>query len=124
MAHDPTAYDITHGFDDDVLAGLEQHQLDAITTLLARSSERAYRRGFQQGSTLSRLPEARANLHDWRYGVSADDSPWADAPRIETSADRLFTENRELARLGLRAPVYDAIAGDCRRDPTYVPIGR
>jgi hypothetical protein len=69
---------------------------------LARASERAYRRGFQQGVVISgKRPECiRPALHDWRYGISTDKSPWADARLCEPSLTRLWAENPHLRELG------------------------
>jgi hypothetical protein len=91
-------FDILEGLDVAPLATMSQDQLDLVARLMARSSERAYRRGVQQGATIAKnrpgdLPE---NLHDWRYGASTDLSPWADANRAEASLDRLYAENRGL----------------------------
>lgn len=126
MTDPRNARDITDGFPDgifasDVFSDITDRQRDAIVTLMARASERAYRRGFQQGESIGRRrPEdVRADLSAWRYGYSTDDSPWADAARIETSADRLFCENTNLHRLGLKIPMADAIALPIRHDPGF-----
>jgi len=130
MTDHPTSRDITDGFPDgifapDVFSDVTDAQRETIVHLLARASEMAYRRGFQQGESIGRRrPEdIRADIAEWRYGPSTDDSPWADGARIETATDRLFTENKHLRRLGLSEPMADAIMPSLRHDPTYRPRG-
>lgn len=103
MSHERSAYDIADGLDLSSIGNLPLEQRIVIARLLSRVSERSYRRGFQQGADIARdrpknLP---ADLHEWRYGTTADLSPWADCNRAETSLDRLHSENRMLQHYGL-----------------------
>lgn len=101
---DMSAYDVTDGIEDQILADLEDDEKSVVMTLLARVSERAYRRGFQQGVVIGpSLPrEWKDGLHNWRYAMSTDVSPAGDHPHLRTSAiERLHVENRNLPRLGL-----------------------
>ncbi|WP_076071750.1 hypothetical protein [Sphingomonas montana] len=99
----PTATDITDGVPDDVLTDLPEEAKAIVRTLLARVSERSYRRGVQQGVTVfQRSPGSLPkDLHDWRYGTSTDLSVWADFDMSEASVSRLYTENMSLRRAGL-----------------------
>ncbi|MFD1951360.1 hypothetical protein ACFSGX_11355 [Sphingomonas arantia] len=99
----PAANDITDGIPDDVLNALPEEAKAVVRTLLARVSERSYRRGVQQGVTVSQrspgsLPK---DLHAWRYGASTDLSVWADFDMVEPSMSRLYAENGSLRRVGL-----------------------
>lgn len=97
-----SATNITAGLDMDLLRGMTADQRAIVAVLMARAAERSYRRGLQQGATIAqkRPADLPANIHDWRYGISTDASPWADSNRVETSLHRLHTENGDLRRLG------------------------
>jgi hypothetical protein len=103
MTDQRSAYDITDGLDLAFLEDVAEDDMLELARLMARAAERSYRRGFQQGATIARnrpsvLP---VDLHAWRYGTTTDISPWADAPRAETSLTRLHVENDRLCALGL-----------------------
>lgn len=117
--------DITQGIDRDLIVAMTPDQRDVVVWLMARAAEAAYRRGAQQGVTLTanRPDDVRADLHDWRYGLRFDDSPWLDDCRKETSVGRLFTEHRDLTLIGLRVPMAEAIMPQFRMDDTYRPRG-
>lgn len=103
--NDRSAYDVTEGIPDGVLRDLTGEQCALVMKLLARCSERAYRRGFQQGVVIGpSLPrEWKDGLHNWRYNLSTDVSPAGDHPHLRTTAiERLLLENDRLYRLGLR----------------------
>ena len=96
---------MTDGIPNGALCDLTGEQIALVLKLLARSSERAYRRGFQQGVVIGpSLPrEGKEGLHNWRYGPPTDISPAGDHPHLRTSAiERLHLENRDLYRVGLR----------------------
>lgn len=96
-----TATDVTHGIPEDLFSGMSDQQKDDVAKLMARISERSYRRGFQQGVTIAtkRPADLPRDLHGWRYRASTDKSPWADSEHVEPSVDRLFGENDGLRRM-------------------------
>jgi hypothetical protein len=100
-----TAYDPTAHLPDDAFEHLPDKDRKRIVELLARVSERAYRRGAQQGA---HIQEARphtlpSSLHDWRYGTTLATSPWIDSHNRETAVRRLEIEiGRQLLRVGLK----------------------
>ncbi|RPF70457.1 hypothetical protein [Aurantiacibacter spongiae] len=95
MNYEPTAHDVTHGVEMDVLAALPRPVREIIIVVAARAAERAYRRGFQQGHHLATACSNAVvpDLHDWRYGNSTDLSIAADGPPNYTAKERLFMEN-------------------------------
>lgn len=103
MNDEPTAYQIEHGLDLKFIRALPDDDRLTLARLLARASERSYRRGFQQGASIAshRPEDLPRNLAEWRYGCETDISPWPDAARAETSLSRLHTENSGLRALGL-----------------------
>lgn len=103
MTMDRSAYDITADLDLAFINALREDDRTELARLIARAAERSYRRGFQQGATvaLNRPADLPEDLHAWRYRVGTDISPWADAPRAETSLTRLHGENSGLRPLGL-----------------------
>lgn len=106
MKHHVTAYHVDDGISERALADLTAAQRRVVVKLLARVSERSYRRGAQQGITFQRnrphtLPDD-IGLHDWRYGTSTDEAPWLDMRHVESAMERLFVENPGLRRLGLQ----------------------
>ena len=116
------------GIDEELLRSLSDAQRLTILTVLARVSERSYRRGVQQGATIAknRPGDLPADLHEWRYGVSLDISPWADAPRAQTSIGRLFTETRELRRFGFteRRQDSDVFAWHPTAENAKISVGK
>lgn len=73
--------------------------LEKIIDLIARESERAYRRGFQQGATFgSTMSEAA--LYNWRYNRKLTKAPDPISgrciPGVETPRDRLECEARNI----------------------------
>ncbi|AHE55897.1 hypothetical protein [Sphingomonas sanxanigenens] len=98
-----SAFDITAGLPDNLFSDLNLHQRRMIAIVASRAAERAYRRGFQQGAHIAVEHPANlpADLHAWRYGASADLAPWADCPAVEPSIERLYSENKQLYRIGL-----------------------
>lgn len=96
-----TATDVTHGIADNIFDGIDAATKGEIAKLLARVSERSYRRGFQQGAHIAtaRPADLPKDLHAWRYGTSTDKSPWGDSNYVENSVERLFGENRDLERM-------------------------
>lgn len=101
IVQSPSSTDILAGVDTDDLADLSPRQRQVLAIIMARAAERSYRRGFQQGVSISeRRPDCLpSDLHEWRYTASADASPWADAAKVETSLERLHTENSGLRRI-------------------------
>ena len=79
-----------------------------LIRLMARISEKSYRRGFQQGVVLSeaRPDSIQPDLHAWRYDQSLDKSVGGDGMGIlDKSIDRLFCENGALDDLGFMLTV-------------------
>jgi hypothetical protein len=76
----------------------------SIVALLARASERAYRRGAHQGArtAATRPGDLPTCLASWRYGSSLASSPWLDSRlRGQTSHHRLDIEiGHSLRRVG------------------------
>lgn len=118
---EPPSRDITHGIARELIAAMSADQREAVVRLMARAAEAAYRRGAQQSVTIAanRRDDIRAELHDWRYGLSLDDAPWLDDCRKETSVARLFIEHGDLRSFGLGFPMSEAIMPDYRMDDTY-----
>jgi hypothetical protein len=97
---DPTAY-----LADGAFAHLSDKDKVSILSLLARASERAYRRGAMQGAHIqaTRARDLPTCLSSWRYGSSLASSPWLDSrQRGQTSHQRLEAEiGHSLRRIGL-----------------------
>ena len=68
---------------------------DKIIDLIARESERAYRRGFQQGKVIGPQVDEAA-IHLWRYRASLAKAPTPETGKpitgFETARDRLECE--------------------------------
>lgn len=107
MTNDRSALDVAHGLDVDFIHALPYPNWSALMRLMARVAERSYRRGFQQGATiaLNRAQDLPLDLSLWRYGAPLDISPWADAPRAETSVHRLLAENPSLGAASTAADI-------------------
>lgn len=107
-----SAIDIRDGLDIRPMASLTDEQRRLFVVLLARVSERSYRRGLQQGAEMPASRPLREDLHAWRYSISTDASHYADAPAVDRSVDRLFTENPGLSALGLTDDIRATIHVD------------
>lgn len=99
-----SAYHITHDIEDGALSHLSDKDKKLIIKLMARASERSFRRGFQQGVYKSTGCNTMfgKDLSKWRYGRVTDISPWPDSKVVENSIDRLYIENVGLNNIGLR----------------------
>ena len=91
---------------DGLDAGLKRKML----TLMARISEKSYRRGFQQGHECERT--VIVDLLDWRFPESQEDcrydvcpSPFGDCST--TAIDRLFMEVQTLREIGLTVEDFE-----------------
>lgn len=104
-----SARDITSNLDTSILDGLEPAQMRLLAVLMARASEQGYRRGVQQGATMSsQVGRLRADLHGWRYTHGTDASPYADSRHVDTSLERLHAENAGLRAAGFPQEVRGA----------------
>lgn len=88
-----------------------------IIKLMARASEASYRRGLVHGVYFVKNGELSQDPGRWRYRVSLDRSPHGQSgkgPAWMTSVHRLFCENMQLHRVGLREPYPKAKPGPDR----------
>lgn len=103
----PSTCDVTAQLDTQCLASLSDRQRAVLVTLMARVSERSYRRGVQQGATFEAEGDRlRPELLEWRYTTTTDASPFADSNQMETALERLHIENKGLAHLGFPTAVH------------------
>ena len=108
QAKSPT--NVALGIPDNALAHLSDDDQRIILTLLARVSEKSYRRGFQQGHEVPKRNPDRfpPSLFDWRYGADLSFAPPPELPYRkdsyrQTAANRMDTEaSGALQRVGLR----------------------
>lgn len=111
--HSFSATDVLAGLDTSHLNSLAPDQRKLLLVIMARVAERSYRRGAQQGHTYAKRGEfLPQSMGDWRYGSSTDVSPWLVPARVETSVERLLTENRGLRPLFGDGTALPQIEGD------------
>jgi hypothetical protein len=89
-----------------IAKGMKRHALDHLSdadkrivlTLMARISEKSYRRGFQHGVVIG--DRRTIDPVDLRLGRSLNRSPYTDGPGGFSAAERLDMEYGVLAELG------------------------
>lgn len=106
-----TEMSAAHGLEYDEFANLPRATRKKLVRLMARISERSYRRGLQQGVYLHKHNALLVDPRDWRYKIDLDLSPAAEfgeAPlrhefhRLGSgSICRLYAEERYLDEIGL-----------------------
>lgn len=86
---------ILHGLKMDEFRDMPKATRRKLVKLMARLSEKSYRRGVQQALSV----ECIHPVADWRYG-SLEKSTGIDTQRSETVIKRLFEQNMELRHIG------------------------
>lgn len=99
---------VAHGLRDDAFAHIDQSTRKKLIKLMARISEKSYRRGFQHGQEFAKKGDKAVDGHYLRFHVPIDKSPYTDtfhtngkwAPNSGFSAiERLLMEYGELRTL-------------------------
>jgi hypothetical protein len=108
---DFAAYSVAHGLKNREFADLDERTKRKLVRLMARISEKSYRRGFQQGHTFREHDVATVDPAKLRFNVSLERSPYTDAidekghwhvKSGHTVIERLFMEYGVLSHLGFR----------------------
>jgi hypothetical protein len=98
------------------LHGLRLHEFEHLSAadsallvaLMARISEKSFRRGFQQGWDSRERGDKVCDLERWRFSTGIDVSVSPHDTYHDTAVGRLFIECR-LENVGLKRPAQDAI---------------
>ena len=89
---------ITRGMKEWEFSDIPKSKRKKLITLMARISERSYRRGFQHGKVIE---DHIISPEQLRWEISDDKSPYTDSKGGHSAIDRLFMEYREIECLGL-----------------------
>jgi len=92
---------VAYGLNDGGLSHLSVSDKERLISLMARISERSYRRGFQHGcimDPLERVVSPSELRHQWPLGKS----PYTDTAEVISSTQRLFVEYPVLQDIGFR----------------------
>jgi hypothetical protein len=82
----------------EVMMKLDVHERMEIAKVMARASEKSYRRGFQQGAHIG---GDQGELHDWRYFNSLDVAVWRECGTKASALHHLMMENPDLHKSGI-----------------------
>ena len=86
---------------------LPENKKIKLTRMIARIMERAYRRGVQQGITMTvddRCGLEEKDCYEWRYEIDLDQSVGIDknGPLKTSSLERIFMEEDCLREIGFK----------------------
>lgn len=84
--------DPCHGLSEQHFAHLEECDKNEIRRLIARISEKSFRRGFQQGYDSHKRGDELCDLHAWRFSTDLDYAVSAHGTYHSTADERLETE--------------------------------
>jgi hypothetical protein len=102
MKTDFISTSVAYGLKEDAFAHLSERDRKRLVRLMARISEKSYRRGVQHGALLTG-GISKDKIAKWRFDASLDSSPWVGSPMIQKSTERLFMEAGVLRELGFRS---------------------
>lgn len=104
---DFTEDSLAHGLKFGEFNDIPNEKISKLIRLMARISEKSYRRGVQQAAMFfiekdgaGIIDSDQSSLHDWRYGTSLDESPGLDGYH-SSSLERLFCECHVFDKIGL-----------------------
>ena len=100
-------YNLGKGFFDREFDHLDDKTAHKLIVLMARISEKSYRRGFQQG--YEGTHPVTVNVADWRFDRSPDKCPSPHGYGTDTAIERLLIENYRLLSAVALARKGDAI---------------
>ena len=92
--------DPCHGLSHGHFCDLPLHRREEIFRLIARVSEKSFRRGFQQGYDSCNRGDSLCDLHAWRFTIDLDYAVSAHGTYHTSSAERMELECH-VGKLGL-----------------------